>query len=136
MTMEAEDILYAARALRPHLDKILGKVRALSLGNDIDDFLQRAEKDEKVDNLLLDRMTQEEELREWLKETFAGERHRGLAKASRLPGNTDPVETKHYVCSQQECDFTWSLRRVGQPIPKACPIDGAELVLPDVDEEE
>ena len=133
--METEDILYAARALHPYLDKILGQDRALPLEKEIDDLLQRAEEGEKVDNLLLDRLTQEEELRQWLKETFAGERLRGLAKASRLPGDAGSVETKRYICSKPGCTFTWYLRRVGQPIPKTCPIDGAKLVPVDTQEE-
>ena len=128
---DQEDVLRAARSLRPYLSEIMPSSRASSLGDDIDHFLERAKDGEKIDNMLLERMAQEDELRAWLKEALLEEEPRGVIKASRnsaLAGDVDSVPALHFVCPIEGCDFTWHLRRVGQPVPP-CVVHKVALVL-------
>jgi len=128
---EPEDVYFVASTLRPYLRKMLGDDQAVPLEKDIDGLLQRAEGGEKVDNLLLDRLTKEDKLREWLKTALLDETTRSLTKDRTLEpllGDVGPISTLHFVCPYKDCDFVWHLRRVGQPVPN-CPIHQTALIL-------
>ena len=128
---DAEDVYLATKALRPHLDRMLGEQRASPLIKEIDELLQFADHGQEVDNLILDLLTQDPDIRSWLKTALLDETTRGLTRDSgyeSLPGNPGKVRSLRFICPLEDGHFEWCLRRVGRPVP-VCPIHRVSLVL-------
>ncbi len=139
---DSDDVIYAARKLQPHLRDMLGMSTSTNIERDIGSLLERADGGEKVDNLILERLTQEDPIREWLKTALAVDNSRELIKGlgnslpmegSTLPGNVNSIPTLDYVCPRKGCHFRWHLRVIGKPVP-LCPVH--KIKLKPVGEEE
>lgn len=128
---DADDIVFAVKALRPFIRQILAEKQALSLEKEIDILLERSDRGEKVDNLLLELLSGDERLREWLKSALLEDSTRGQIEDpsfGNLPGDVGGIAAKRFRCPRESCGFNWFLRRVGQPIP-FCPVHQTILVL-------
>ena len=128
---DAEDVYFATKALRPHLARMLGEQQASPLIVEIDKLLDLADHGEKVDNLILDRLIQDQGIRAWLKTALLDETTRGPTRESAyesLPGDPGKVRSLRFICPLENGHFEWCLRRVGRPVPM-CPIHKVSLVL-------
>ena len=126
---DSQDILYAAQVIRPHLARLTEEQIAQQVISQLDNLLERAETGENVENLILELLGQHDSTRRWLKTALVGEEADELKKSfyQPAPGNIGPVSSGIlYTCPIPDCDFAWSPRRAGQPIP-SCPYHATKL---------
>ena len=116
----SEDILEAARTIRPYLSELLKAEEAQVIDNQLAQLL--AQKDQKkVDNLILEILCSQESTRQWI-DQFLELKHSPEEKNKSyqpIPGNPTPISGLiKYACPQG--DYVWYQRQVGEPIPN-CP---------------
>lgn len=117
-----EEILEAARSIRPFLSQLLDPQDAQSVDSQVAALLARAKAGETVDLQLADVLAERDATRQWMREFLESDRE-SLLRAEKsyqpLPGNPSPIPgLVKYVCP--EGDFVWYLSREGEEIPK-CP---------------
>lgn len=96
----SEQILSAARTLRPRLDELLG-TDAETVISQLDKLLAQAEAGQEVDNDIMELLTEYEPTRNELKALLDGE-PKGERSYTPLPGDlSKPVATSEYVCPNQ-----------------------------------
>ncbi|MCP2256527.1 hypothetical protein LX15_000210 [Streptoalloteichus tenebrarius] len=120
--MRDEDILDAARAIRPRLSG--------ALADEIDQLLARADGGEDVADALLEVLTGDDALRDEARrlldrqvDTSRGADSGGYGMAdsagyAALPGYAVPSAEIMYGCG--ECDYEYPVFEVGEPVPH-CP---------------
>jgi hypothetical protein len=119
--MRDEDILAAARAVRPVLPELVAD------GPDLDarlgDLLARAERGEPVADDILDALTAHDRVREWLRRLLPedADATRGDESVlfSPLPGTGEPTAEIVFTCGG--CDYAYPVFEVGEPVPDGCP---------------
>ncbi len=108
---ENEDLTQAvyrvARELLPEMDEPLRR--------EVASLLERAERGEKTDNLLVERISADERLRPRLRNALAAKRTLSCPPAA---GDIVPPAARRYVCPQ--CDYVRYLQKAGQE-PGECP---------------
>ena len=118
----SEDIIQAARAIRPYLVHLLSdQTRADKVGEWLDTLLAQAQSGVNIDNLILDAIAQNPEIREWMNKALKPVDESALKGDPRLPGKPGPVPaTQKFICQENGCTFTWTRRYATQPVPP-CP---------------
>jgi hypothetical protein len=126
--LSEEEILVAARAIRPILPGLLG-TKAEAVDYSLAELIQRGEAGEPVGKDILALLTQEEPTCNWLQEYFSDTAEDlynfGLKP---LPGRPHPIKAARYACPVKGCPTVWHQQRAGQPIP-ACPTHHVTLAL-------
>ncbi|MBW4661059.1 MAG: hypothetical protein KME15_20480 [Drouetiella hepatica Uher 2000/2452] len=126
----SEDILEAARSIRPFLAEQLEAEAAARVDLQLADLLARANAGETVDNLILELLAETDSTREWM---FAFLQKQALPESTRestkgfnpLPGQGSAIAAPKYVCP--EGDYIWYRPRVGVE-PPLCPTHNVPLV--------
>ncbi len=115
----SEDILEAARAIRPYLPELLTAEQAKAIDHQLTQLLTQQDQT-KVDNLILDILCSQEPTRQWIDEFLELKLPPTLEKSYQpIPGNLTPVSSvAKYTCPFG--DYVWYQRQVGEPIPN-CP---------------
>lgn len=120
-----EMILVAASAIRPRLYALLG-ADAGPVDELLRSYLEQARSGEKVGNLILDLMAQNEATREWIDEYLTEVGWEENVRAYRpLPGGPHNPPMQRFICP--DGDFQWFRRSVGEQIP-TCPFHDKQLI--------
>jgi hypothetical protein len=119
---EAQDVLEAARAIRPHLSELV-PLDAGDVDNRLGRLIQRAEGGQDVKLEILELLSEREATRDWADRLLAvPEEYRSYKP---LAGRVQRVSVPRYVCPQG--DYTWYRFSKGDVIP-VCPRHGVALV--------
>lgn len=125
----SEDILEAARCIRPFLQELSGS-DAEDLDRQLAELLA-ARDSQGVENQILDLVACREATREWMRQFLE---NRNFQKGqplevqrnySPLPGSPSPVGAVRFKCPQG--DYVWYQFSVGTPAPQ-CPTHRVDLV--------
>ncbi|MBM3727972.1 MAG: hypothetical protein FJW40_21425 [Acidobacteria bacterium] len=119
----SDDILEAARTIRPYLPSLIGPPAAAVLDAKLASLLADARQGRKVDNLILDAL-QAPEAREWTRQFLRAGALETLRAYQPVAGPGRPVAAEKYCCPQG--DYVWYRRQVGETVPK-CPTHQCEL---------
>ncbi len=141
--IDKKDIIQAAISVKPHLSKIMNEEDACEMEADLENLLARVSSEDNVEDLILARMTDNDEIQKWLQNTFqefSNDREafsKGNLESSNvsegfvgLAGEPRPVNAPKYVCSYFGCGFEFYLNKAGMPLP-ACLIHKVPLVRAD-----
>lgn len=121
-----QDLLAAARSIRPELNDLLGN-RSEETGRALDDLLRLADTGVDVEIELLDLLSDHYVTREWMRNELKSEVvFRGERAFTPLPGDIDPPEAIVYVCEEVGCDTQILLPKV-LTIPPSCSICGRPM---------
>jgi hypothetical protein len=127
----SDEILAAAKAIRPHLTRLLAAENA-TVAMELDRLLDEAAVGRSVDRPLSALLASTEATRNWTRFFLNGEERavvgtvRGYAPP---PGESQaPVPARLYACPQPGCPTVWRCRSAGQPIPR-CP-EHRQMVQP------
>lgn len=125
-----DELLAAARAIRPHLPRLIGP--DTTAGDELDRLLADAEAGAPTASAIIAVLTRSDATRVWTHFFLNGNERatvgtvRGFAP---LPGEMPaPVPAQLYACPEPGCTTVWRCRAAGQPIPR-CP-DHGRLVEP------
>jgi hypothetical protein len=125
MNLEDDDILEAARTIRPHLSNLIPD-DAITVDEELALHLNDTQTGKPSGNVLLGILRRREPTRRWLSvflnQRFLIESTRGFQPP---PGNPVPVSAQKYVCPQG--DYAWYRASAGSLIPR-CPTHGVTLV--------
>jgi hypothetical protein len=128
--MRDEDIISAARGLRPQLRGILG-ADAARVEAELDSLLARAGRGEPVADDILALLAADQRVRQELRRRLPEEADSWRGDASPgyagLPGRGDPSRELVYRCDV--CGYEYPLFEVGEPVPEGCPNGHGPLVL-------
>lgn len=136
--IDKNDIIQTAIAIKPHLHKIMQEEDAHQMEVDLENLLARAATEENVENLILARLTDQEDIRQWLQKNFQdtsnnresfskGDEPSGMDGYGGLAGDPRPISSPKYVCSYFDCGFEFYLNKAGMRIPD-CLIHKVPLV--------
>ncbi len=123
------DILEAARQIRPELPELLPAESVARFDRQLADYLAQAHSGEAVHEQVLELLQSDPETEDWLLETFGprrvakGETMRGGYQG--LPGSISAIGAQKYVCPEGN-DYTRFLRSAGD-VPR-CKTHGCLLV--------
>ena len=125
-----ENILDAARQIRPELPDLLSPQAALAFDQRLADYLSRANAGEAVHSDILALLQSDPETEDWLLEIFGPRRvpKGGTTRGGSyqgLPGSVSAIGAQKYICPQGN-DYTRFLRSAGS-VP-SCPTHGCPLV--------
>jgi hypothetical protein len=137
--MTKDEILEAARLIRPHLPELLGN-KAPVLDAQLAELLARAESGEDVISSIFSALNRYPTTREWFANRVHpqsraskpepkpdyGDHSAGNEDYGSLPGHMEPVNASKYMCP--EGDFAWYCLSVAEEVP-TCPIHGVDLRL-------
>lgn len=127
--IDKKDIIQAAIAIKPHLHKIMQEEDAHQMEVDLENLLARASTEENVENLILARLTDQDDIRQWLQKTFqdTSNNRESFSKGENEPSGTQgygglagdprPISSPKYVCSYFGCGFEFYLNKAGMRIP-------------------
>ncbi len=119
------EFLSAVKQLRPYLPSLLSAEESSKIV-DLDELLSRADREEEVLQQIEDWCRSFPIVRRWmglaLGMNFAAARYEPLA------GEQMNVPVIRFGCPEPNCVFTWSIHRIGQPIPP-CPVHKVNLVF-------
>jgi len=122
----SEDILEAARAIRPYLSELLTAEEAKVIDERLAQLL--AQKDqEKIDNLILDILCSQEPTRQWVDQFLELKLPPEIEKLYQPPLSPNPSVVSgliKYACPNG--DYVWYQRQIGEPIPN-CPTHNVTL---------
>ena len=111
-TEPRRDYYRAARELLPEMDEEMReKVEAL---------LEQAEQGVKIDNLIVDIITDDDKLRRRLREMMGKDFERTLGGYQPIGGNPNPPPAQEYVCPEPDHEFSKWISRIGED-PGYCP---------------
>lgn len=114
---EPNDVYYAAEQLLVYLDD--DTKSALTV------LLDRGRNGEKMDDQILDLLSANPAVYQWMRSAVFGEREISNRRGYRpAVGELGTVDAQKWYCPK--CNFTWRINRAGQPIPP-CPRDGVDL---------
>jgi hypothetical protein len=114
----SEDLLDAARSIRPFLGELLGP-ESRDVDDELAEYLARAQQGEKVDNLILELLRKHTQTRVWAEEFLQTKCPPDLVRTyEQPPGSSEPVLADKYRCP--EGDYIWHRRNVAIPVPQ-CP---------------
>jgi hypothetical protein len=124
--LEPEDIVQAAREIRPQLESLVGpdwKEWDTKLG----DLIARAEAgEEDADLAILSDLRSHSAIRAWLRDRLERKEPIAVERAFEpVPGTSPAVPMPVFTCPK--CDYTWYRVAVGVPIP-LCPTHKIKLV--------
>lgn len=115
----AEDILEAARSIRPFLSELLPEAEVKVIDQQLSDLLAQANTRQPINNLILEVLTTHDTTREWLSKFLEDKQQpEHLRTVFSLPGNPSMVNADKFVCPQG--DYIWYRPRVGIE-PPHCP---------------
>lgn len=120
-TIEPDDVYRAARTLLPSLDAVTGKA--------LQELLDQADRGSKVDNSIIDLLTQDPDIRRKLREILFPQDESLMRGYQPLGGNVSSPSVRKYVCPVADCGMVWRPQNVGEQIKK-CP-DHNVLLIPD-----
>jgi hypothetical protein len=119
----SDEILSAAKAIRPHLTRLLGSEND-TFALELDRLLDEAAAGRSVNRQVGTLLASTEATRSWTRFFLNGEERavvgtvRGYAPP---PGESQaPVPARLYACPEPDCTTVWRCRSAGQPIPR-CP---------------
>ncbi len=120
-----EDILDAARSIRPYLGELLDPQIAEQLDQNLADLLAQANTNPSIAPLIMKQLRANPATREWaakfLEDKALPEKERTF---NALPGQGSMVNAAKFVCPQ--CNYTWYRPRVGIE-PPLCPTHNVPL---------
>ncbi len=122
-----EQILQAARAVRPYLETLLSAPRAKELDDRLAEVLAQAHAGEDVEVDLIKVMSDSVELNRWTTE-FLHEEMPGVTFRTGGIGETpvQPIGVTRYACPEGD-DYDWFRLSVADTVPR-CPSHDVELV--------
>ncbi len=128
--IDKKDIIQVAISVKPHLSKIMNEEDAREIESDLENLLARVASEDDVEDLILARLSDNEEIHKWLQNTFHGLSNdresfsKGNHESSNSPdgfvgmaGEPRPVNAPKYVCSYFGCGFEFYLNKAGMPVP-------------------
>lgn len=123
---DSDNILEAARAIRPYLADLLG-VDAEAIDRQVAKLLSDAKSGQQVNNQILELLSSFNPTREWMAEFLKDNLPPQVTSSYRSyyrrpPGDPNPPQTVRYVCP--EGDFIV----YGEPVPPTCPTHGLLLI--------
>ncbi|MEU1183845.1 hypothetical protein ABZ464_40725 [Streptomyces sp. NPDC005820] len=126
--MPDDDLLEAARAIRPYLEELVGEDAAAYDGA-LGRLLADAHEGLDVDAPLSALLSSNEDISVWIgmvrhDPLRRPPEHQPIRGYGDLPGPGEPVSAERYVCPGG--DFVWYRPTAGVPVP-ACPDHGAVL---------
>jgi hypothetical protein len=123
-TYKPEDVLEAARSIRPELKRLLA-AQAESVDARLAGLLEQARRGKRVQTAILELLSAHERTRKWTTR-FLKRRHQegGVRAYAPLPGSMRPVAAQKYVCPKG--DYIWYRRSVAVPVP-LCPTHSVPL---------
>lgn len=122
---ESNDILEAARTIRPFLSELVGIETAAAIDPQLADLLAQSSIEQSVDNRILELLAEQDATREWLADFLKHKQQpEQLRTWSPLPGQGSIVGAAKFVCPQG--DYTWYRSRVGVECP-LCPTHNLPL---------
>ena len=125
---KTEDILDAARTIRPYLGDLLETESAKEIDGQLAHLLAKANSGQPVENLILELLAAHEATRDWMNRFLLNRQQPEHQRTfSPLPGRVSPlINAPKYVCPQG--DYVWYRPRVGT-IPPLCPTHNLPLDL-------
>jgi len=117
-----EEVLEAARAIRPHIHELMGE-HAASAERELDRLLAEADQGRDVALDLVRFFAASEPTRRWAKQLL--DVPPALRSYASLPGPLQHVTVPSYRCPEQHGEI-WYRFSVGEPVP-FCPEHGVEL---------
>ena len=123
MTYSPEQILEAARSIRPYLAQLLNSEEAPKMDEQLAELLtQVPQESTSVSQQIIKLLSSQETTREWVKKFLEDKLIPEIEKAYQPALNPQPFSPisglVKYACPHGDCD--WYQRQVGEPIP-TCP---------------
>ena len=123
-----EEIVEAARSIRPYLAKLLNSEEAQIIDHQLSELLAQAQQYKKnVSQQILKLLSSQETTREWIKKFLKDKLPPEIEKAFQptLSPNPSPISgLVKYACPKG--DYVWYQRQTGEPIPN-CPTHDVPL---------
>jgi hypothetical protein len=122
---DSDDILDAARSIRPYLSELPGITDAEAIDQQLAELLAQDGSERSPDNEILALLASQEVMREWtLRFLQDKQQPEHLRNFSPLPGQPSIVSAAKFVCPMG--DYVWYRPRVGVEPPR-CPTHHVEL---------
>ncbi|OLP18517.1 hypothetical protein BST81_10590 [Leptolyngbya sp. 'hensonii'] len=122
---DSNDILEAARTIRPLLSELIGDEAAGAIDPQLAGLLAQANTRQLVDNQILELLAEQDATREWVADFLQDQQQPAhLRTWNPLPGQRSPIGTAKFVCP--EGDYTWYCPRIGIE-PPLCPTHNLPL---------
>lgn len=124
---KTEDVLEAARTIRPFLSELLGE-DATRVDEELARLLESGQRGEKVDNFILNLLAQNDATREWMNKFLGLRQPQDTTRGFRpVPGYLPPPALEKYVCPEN--DYVWFRHSVSVKIPSCPTHPNMKLVL-------
>jgi hypothetical protein len=114
--MDDEEVLEAARAIRPHLQSLIGD-HADEMNSELTQLLDQAEAGEAVKLQVLQLLSRRQETREWARRFLRIPRSERTYEV--LPGRSGPISVPRYACRFGDGE-PWYRFSVAEEVPM-CP---------------
>ncbi|NEQ34005.1 MAG: choline/carnitine O-acyltransferase [Leptolyngbya sp. SIO4C5] len=116
---QPEDILEAARSIRPYLNELIDPSAAEQLDQTLAELLAQAEQNSSVKILIQKHLREHAETRQWVKDFLEDKKLPNENRSFQpLPGHRSIVNAPKFVCP--EGDYVWYRPRAGMEPPQ-CP---------------
>lgn len=113
-----EDVLEAARVIRPYLPNLLG-AEAETVDRALSELLARAESGEAVDNSILELLAERDATREWANQYLKDKMPPPVMRSfDPLAGSVSVIDANTFVCEVPGCPRIWYRPKAGiEPPP-------------------
>ena len=109
----SEDILNAARVIRPYLPDLLGTESA-ALNNALDNLLAKAASGESIDNQILELLAERDATREWTRQFLSDKVPPPVTRSyDPLAGAPSVIDANTFVCQVPGCPRVWYRPKAG-----------------------
>jgi len=122
-----EDVLEAARVIRPYLPDLLG-AEAEPVDRALSELLRSGESGDAVDHQILELLAERDATREWTRKLLADKMPPPVMKSfDPLAGSPSRIDANTFVCEVPGCPRVWYRPRAGIA-PPLCPEHQIPLV--------